>query len=440
MKKKLCLMLALVFILVTVLGSTFVFADEEGGEYYEENENVLEFFNMIDGWEINAVTYQLYSFDVVGICAPNESPDFLYDDAFKFILTNEDGITQIPSEDGIWTLGKGSYTITWTNVEEIKERLKSWELYDEYTIIFPEESELTQHFYIDGNKRKLTFYTSTSSTMYLLSPESQYTFDPVGDPEVYVIGDFNPSALPDFIGSNSKLTYEVKRAGGAVLTEEELKKPLEEGYYMVTWNNMDEIKAMVEASDDEFFDNYELVFPDAPLTKKLTITKNPWWDRPTGNIRMLMNYCNMEGIALPDARELVRITNVNSYDKNLYNEWIQYVEIGYFDESGRRLEESELTDNMPAGTYTAKWLNFYDFQKIDIEKGWGLQEKYFLKDDFDTEYPECEIVLCSNDYNPEAGSIIGNGTLTIVFGCTTAIFLALSIMLGLKLKKKNAEQ
>lgn len=430
MKKKLCLILALVLMLVAVLGSTFVFADEE------DDEKILEFFTCMDGWEITAVTYELSSSGIIGIYCPNECPDFIFDHPFKFVLTDDNGTTLNPSEDGIWILGKGDYKVTWTNADEIKESLKAWELYDEYTIVFPEESELTQSFSIDGEKQKLSFYTSISSTMYLLYPESSYTFDPVGDPEVYVVGDFDPSLLPDFLGSNSKLTYEVKRAGGSVLTEEELKKPMEVGYYMVTWNNMDEIKRLVESSDDKFFDNYELVFPDEPLTKKLTITNKPWWEQPKDTIRLLGMFTGIEGDALLDAKELIRISG--NYDKDLYNQWIQYVQIEYFDESGRKLADSELTENMPAGTYYARWTNFYEFQKLDVEKGWGLQEKYFLKDDFDTEYPECEIILCGIDYDPDTGSVLGNGTLTTVFACTTIIFLALSVVLAVKLKKSKS--
>jgi len=429
MKKITSILFILIFILVSIMGNTVCYADEE-----YETENILEFYNCLDGWEINAVTYELSSYGVVGLYCPNECPDLDLYEPFEFVLSDDKGTVYEP-KNGIWTLGKGNYEITWTNMDEVKDRLKGWELYDEYTITFPDGSNKTQYFSVDGKKQTLSFYTSISSTMYLLYPESQYIFDPVGDPEVTVVGDYNPDALPDFLGSASKLTYEVRRAGGAVLLDEELKKPLEEGYYMITWNNMDEIKQLVENSNDDFFNNYELVFPDEPLTKKLTITSKPWWDKPKKTIRMLGMYCSMEGEALLDAKELIRISG--EYDEDLYNEWIQYVEIEYYDESGRKLEESEISDNMPAGTYTARWVNFYEFQKLDIEKGWGLQDKYFLKDDFDTEYPECEIELCAIDYDPELGSVLGNGTLTVVFGCTTLICLAAIVILASKLKKEK---
>lgn len=243
--------------------------------------------------------------------------------------------------------------------------------------------------------------------------------------------------VPEFLLSGKSYTFDVKVRRGATLTKEELTAPMKEGSYILTWNNMDEIKKLVEESDAEIFDRYTLIFPDEPLTSVFDL-KFKGSPNPKDKLDMYPSFGVEKGLPLPSAERILYVTDKWDFEED-DAEWLSNVKIEYYDESGRKLEENEINGNLPVGTYIARWANFDEFLAMDIEKGWGLQNKYKICGSLDEEYPEC---VCEIVEVPEydLGSVIGNGTLTVAFGCTTLICLVVIAVLSIKLKKAKDNQ
>jgi len=146
MKKRISIVLALVLLLVSVLGTTCVFAEKEYSMY-------IDFYRSLGDCEINAITTKFDAEYAIGYYASDEYPEFLDEDPFEYELTDEKGTVLIPDADGTWTLGKGSYKLRCVNMDDIKERLKEWEYYDTCEFTFPEEEELTINITVDGEER-----------------------------------------------------------------------------------------------------------------------------------------------------------------------------------------------------------------------------------------------------------------------------------------------
>jgi len=443
MKKKLGVVLVLMLIMVTAFGSMGVYAESEDDEYIEDGEYLedrmfIEFYMSLHDCEINAITTEFDADYSVRYYCSTERPDFLTKDIIKYELTDENGKLLVPNDDGTWTLGKGNYKLRWSNVDEVKERLKEWEFYDQCDFYFPEEEELTVNIYVNGKKTELSF--DLVSTTLTVDKESDYVFDPSTLWNMQLTGIMSNAdyyQLPEFLRTDLKYTFDVKVKRGAVLTEEELAAPMEEGSYIITWNNVDEIKKLVEESNAEIFDRYTVVFPEEPLKAKFNLRFNGS-SRPTEYLDMYSCYGVEQGVALPSAERILSATDMSRL-QIAKTEWISNVQIEYYDMDGRKLEESEINGNLEPGEYIARWVNFDEFLLMDIENGWGLQEKYKICDNLDEGYPECTLEV----YEPfeyDMGSVLGNGALTVVFGCTTLICLAAIAILASKLKKENGDK
>jgi len=432
MKKKFCLV-ALLLVMATLL-SVPAFADEE------EDKEQFSFYMALGDSDINAVSYKFDTTRVVDFYTNADVyPEWLDEEPYQYVVKDEKGNELKPDADGIYLLEKGEYALTWSNIEEIKERLKTWEFYDDFIFYFPEEEEMTVHIKVDGEKTKITFWACPSLTLYQ-KETSNYVFNPAGLYVIQITGllDFaDYYNLPEYLLDGSKYTFEVKDYRGNVLSQEELKTPMKEGTYFITWNNMDEIQELIEQTNAAIFNKYTVVFPEEPLTIKFYLSFQDPHDKPTEYFGFYESFGLEEGNALPTVKDLFYFSDIE--EKEDYPDWISAIELEYFDEDGNQVFSEDYPNGMPAKNYVAKWVNYFEFLEMDKANGWGVQKNY----NFFVDYEAGEVPKCICEFYPkfdtdgyyEAGSIFSQGSLTIVFAGTTLICLMVIVILAIQLKK-----
>jgi len=433
MKKKLCLMLAVIMILASLLCTAAVFADDQP----EEKEMHLNFYWSLMGINYNGLSLKFDADRALDFYYSDEYPGFLDNNPFQYLIKDENGNTVQQDEDGTWNLTKGYYKLYWDNRDKIAEELQKWSRHDVCEIFFPEEEYV--EIYVDGEKSRVSFWMCPSSTRYI-AKNTNYYFDPSSLWVIQFDGVYDSDDYYQFYELfNESYSFDVMDQSGHHLTPEELAQPMKEGSYRLTWNNTAEMAEKLKNCTLEVLDRYTVEFPEEELTTVFTLSSKSRSERPTEEMWFMGFYGRNEGQELPKAEDLITFSDIDLYDKESYPDWIKNVVIEYYNENGEKLDDAETVGGMAAGVYTAKWANYTEMLAQDQEMGWGIQSTYNCEICFGDERPECTCEFYKSE-NDQLGSAFGDGNLAILFGFSTIICLAVIIALVIKIKKMQETQ